>query len=452
MRPIHILGLGFVVGMTALGAMMAIMTYRWALAAYPEAPAAAAQQPAAQSGAPASADVAQGKTIFGQKCSSCHTIGGGKLVGPDLKGVADRRPHEWLVSFISAPDKLISSGDPTAAQLVQQYGMPMPNVGVTTRQAEQVLAYITSASGGGASSTPGAPSGGAAASIGGPSTAPASTPTAAAVPTAPAPVLPTTAAAPAAGSAQGKTLFDQKCAACHTIGGGGSVGPDLKGVSSQRPRDWLIQFITSPDKLIASGDPTAKQLVQQYGMPMPNLGITNAQAAEILAYIDAQSGGAPGAAAAPAPTPVQTGNPAVGRALFTGQKPLVNRGPACAACHNAAGAGVMGGGTWGLDLTHAQSKFGTSGLVSIMKAPPYPGMAEAFQGHPITDTEVGDLAGFLVETDSQAEGASASYLFVLTGVGVFVLLILLSHLLWRDRAPSVWEHLMMARQRRRSEG
>lgn len=46
---------------------------------------------------------AAGKALFQGKCAGCHTIGGGKLVGPDLKGVTTTRDHEWFERFISAP-------------------------------------------------------------------------------------------------------------------------------------------------------------------------------------------------------------------------------------------------------------------------------------------------------------------------------------------------------------
>ena len=46
-----------------------------------------------------------------------------------------------------------------------------------------------------------------------------------------------------------KELFDQQCASCHTIGGGDSGGPDLKGIVAKRPADWLVKVIAEPDKL-----------------------------------------------------------------------------------------------------------------------------------------------------------------------------------------------------------
>ncbi|HCC84588.1 MAG TPA: hypothetical protein DEP87_02810, partial [Candidatus Pacebacteria bacterium] len=53
-----------------------------------------------------------GKEIFTQKCSACHSIGKGRLVGPDLAGVNDRRSEGWLLKFIKSPQAVINSGDP----------------------------------------------------------------------------------------------------------------------------------------------------------------------------------------------------------------------------------------------------------------------------------------------------------------------------------------------------
>jgi hypothetical protein len=50
-----------------------------------------AHSPAAA--APASAR--EGEQIFVEKCTACHTIGKGRLVGPDLSGVTTRREESW---------------------------------------------------------------------------------------------------------------------------------------------------------------------------------------------------------------------------------------------------------------------------------------------------------------------------------------------------------------------
>lgn len=81
---------------------------------------------------------------FRQNCASCHTIGGGRLVGPDLKDVAKRQKREWLVRFVRDPQALISSGDPYAARLLAEArGVIMPPVsGMTEKRAGQLLDLI----------------------------------------------------------------------------------------------------------------------------------------------------------------------------------------------------------------------------------------------------------------------------------------------------------------------
>ena len=37
--------------------------------------------------------------FFKQNCTSCHTIGGGRLTGPDLKDVTTRKDRAWFVQF-----------------------------------------------------------------------------------------------------------------------------------------------------------------------------------------------------------------------------------------------------------------------------------------------------------------------------------------------------------------
>jgi mono/diheme cytochrome c family protein len=459
MKSVHLLGLGFVVGLTALGILVVSASFRWSQTAFPATGAPGGQQPVVQPGSAASADVTAGETMFKQKCASCHTIGGGKLVGPDLKGVTSQRSHDYLISFITAPDKVIASNDPTATQLVKEYGAPMPNLGVTSAQAEQLIAYIQAQSGGGAPApaagptTPAAVTSAPAAATSAPVAAPAP-----AGPTQPAPA----ATAPAAGAApqggfqptgnanNGKTVFAQKCASCHSIGGGKLVGPDLKGITSQRSHDYLINFITAPDKVIASNDPTAAQLVKEYGIPMPNLGISQGDAEDILAYVFQQSGGAaapPGAAVPPpggalAAAQIAPGDAGSGHALFTGEMRLSGGGPACIACHNVAGIGILRGGTWGLDLTNAQSKSGTQGIASILKAPPFPGMTEAFVGHPISNGEIADLEAFFIEVNNQQTATEPEFVFPLVGVSACTVMLAIALLAWLGRTPSVRRQLV----------
>lgn len=86
----------------------------------------------------------------------------------------------------------------------------------------------------------------------------------------------------------GQALFIRACAACHTIGSGDRVGPDLAGVTSRRDRTWLMSFIVAPDKLRSERDPIALELVKKYErVRMPNLGLAPADATDLVAYLDA---------------------------------------------------------------------------------------------------------------------------------------------------------------------
>jgi protein SCO1/2 len=114
--------------------------------------------------------------------------------------------------------------------------------------------------------------------------------------------------APKLDFAAGEYVFMKHCAACHTIGGGDRIGPDLAGVTARRDSAWLTRFISAPDAVRASGDAIAKALAAKY-MPavMPRLGVAEGDVAQILHYIEKQSAAkkaaadrSAGAAAAPA--------------------------------------------------------------------------------------------------------------------------------------------------------
>ena len=82
--------------------------------------------------------------FFKQNCMSCHTIGGGRLTGPDLKNVTQRKDRAWLVQYMQNPKAMIDSGDPYALQLQQEArGVVMPTVaGMSPAQAELLLDTI----------------------------------------------------------------------------------------------------------------------------------------------------------------------------------------------------------------------------------------------------------------------------------------------------------------------
>ena len=82
--------------------------------------------------------------FFQQNCISCHTIGGGRLTGPDLKDVTKQKDRAWLEHFIQNPKSVIDSGDPFALQLRQDArGVVMPTIpGMNPQIAKAVLDLI----------------------------------------------------------------------------------------------------------------------------------------------------------------------------------------------------------------------------------------------------------------------------------------------------------------------
>lgn len=88
----------------------------------------------------AGSDVAAGEEIFQQRCAACHTIGNGKLVGPDLAGVTTRLDTEWLHSWIIDP-AAFSKTDPVAGDL---FTGKMPTLGLSSDEVDAVIAYLDS--------------------------------------------------------------------------------------------------------------------------------------------------------------------------------------------------------------------------------------------------------------------------------------------------------------------
>jgi protein SCO1/2 len=93
----------------------------------------------------------KGQFLFQSRCQACHTIGGGDRLGPDLKGVTERREHGWLARYVAQPEKMLAEGDPIATSLFRKYNqVRMPNVELGTDDVAAVLSFIAARSDGGA--------------------------------------------------------------------------------------------------------------------------------------------------------------------------------------------------------------------------------------------------------------------------------------------------------------
>lgn len=258
---------------------------------------------------------------------------------------------------------------------------------------------------------------------------------------------PITANAAETDAAAGQQLFQQNCAACHTIGKGPLVGPDLKGVTDRRPHEWLEQWIAAPDAVLAKKDSYAVGLLHQFhDVQMPNLGLSASNIDAILAYLATAAAQPSAPASAAASAPAIQGNPEIGKDLFTGVVRYQNGGPPCMACHSVGGIGALGGGQLGPDLTGVVSRFGGAAAVDAFVAgTPTPTMKAVWSKNPLTTEERANVVSFLAQASLTQRPAQAVWqLGILAALGLLILLAIAAFR-WRNRLRFGVRRPMMAR-------
>ncbi|HYT70316.1 MAG TPA: cytochrome c [Gemmatimonadales bacterium] len=105
---------------------------------------AAQAQAMATGGLTVDANLAKrGKTVWNNRgCAACHTIGKGRVAGPDLAGVTERRSIEWLKRWLKAPEQMYES-DSIAKQLLDEAkGIKMPNLKLSDADIDAVIHYV----------------------------------------------------------------------------------------------------------------------------------------------------------------------------------------------------------------------------------------------------------------------------------------------------------------------
>jgi len=100
---------------------------------------------------------------------------------------------------------------------------------------------------------------------------------------------------------KGKQDFESKCLACHSIGQGKKLGPDLAGLTKRRNDAWITSWLLNPEKMLAN-DADAKIMLKEYNnIPMPNQNLTNSEIQQYLKYFhwaDTQPAGSTSASGA----------------------------------------------------------------------------------------------------------------------------------------------------------
>jgi ubiquinol-cytochrome c reductase cytochrome c subunit len=235
----------------------------------------------------------------------------------------------------------------------------------------------------------------------------------------------------------GKALYGQHCAACH--------GPQAQGVPGAIPPlagNPRVQDEAHVLKVIKEGSSGPLEVggTTYNGVMPPMPQVSEAEARAIALYLKSLSGGSQEVQAVPQ---VQ-GDPALGRALYLGQRSLQNGGAPCQACHTVAKVGFLGGGSMGKDLTDAAKRLGgEAGLAALLKNPAFPVMREAYKGKPLTETEAAALAAFLVQVSKEAPRPPSLYLgrFLVAGLVLFALLLFYQLILWQMRPRSLAERI-----------
>lgn len=255
-------------------------------------------------------------------------------------------------------------------------------------------------------------------------------------------------ATPAAAQAPAQA-FEQACSACHSIGGGPRLGPDLSGVTTRRDREWLVRFILDPQAVVDTGDAYAAGIVADAGgLIMPAAPFDAEMVRALLDYIDAQAAGAAGsppAAALITDRAFGAEDVQAGRNVFTGTTRLDAQGPACVACHHVPNVGRLGGGTLGPDLTQVITRLrGRQSLGAWLQAPATPVMRELFQGRRLTPAEIESLLALFEESATAPPVAPARQTFLALGTGGAALALTLFGWVWRNRFRSVRRPLVNA--------
>jgi len=206
----------------------------------------------------------------------------------------------------------------------------------------------------------------------------------------------------------GEQVFKTTCFACHTIGGGRLIGPDLAGVHEKRSQEWLESFIRSSQAMINAGDAEAVALFEEYNsLLMPDAVASDEEIRQVLIYIEIQSAGAAANNEASADEPVTPPEPAseedilAGQEMFQGNIRFENSGPACNACHEVRNDAVIGGGILAAELTTVFSRMGGAGVTAILGQAPFPVMQAAYEDRSLTEGEVTALVAFLEYADSE---------------------------------------------------
>jgi len=87
----------------------------------------------------------------------------------------------------------------------------------------------------------------------------------------------------------GEKVYDVKCAACHKLTEERLVGPGWKGVTTRRAPEWVMNFSTNVDEMLAK-DPEAQAQLEICLVRMPNQNLTDDDARHVFEFMRKNDG------------------------------------------------------------------------------------------------------------------------------------------------------------------
>jgi cytochrome c2 len=263
----------------------------------------------------------------------------------------------------------------------------------------------------------------------------------------------------------GEQLF-QQCKACHTIGQGKLLGPDLLDVSKRRDKVWVKNFIKSSQSVIKTGDPDAVALFEEFNkLQMMDYNLSDPELDAIIKFVDSFSTSGSGGDEAPVAASdslvaaqaaeylasIDTEeNRKQGQQLFEGKLKFKNGGAACISCHHVNAANAVQGGLLAANLTKSFSKNGgLAGIKGIIEFPPFPAMKNAYQDAAITEDESMKIQVFLMHADkTNVQGENSISGLIKHGIKGMLILLVVIALVWFKRKKRSVNYQIMKRQRR----
>jgi cytochrome c2 len=201
----------------------------------------------------------------------------------------------------------------------------------------------------------------------------------------------------AADSLEAKAIFRKRCTACHTFGKGIKVGPDLKGVTERRTREWLVRFVRGSSGVIQSGDPTATKLFREFKQErMPDWSdLSPEQVTAILDYF-AKNGPLQKEPDERHATTATAREIERGQELFHGVARFNYGGRPCDTCHSIRDTEFKDG-KLGPDLTGAYFKYHDRALTDFLRYPCFSREPERSAPNYLTPQETFDLKAYMAK-------------------------------------------------------